>query len=79
MIDLNLTREQMLAEIRASEFALDRELSDPTSPEFAALPSFRYHSVKRTRSEVYGALCTGFAARFASLEPERVIREITRR
>jgi len=78
MIDLKLTREQMLAKIRASEFSLERELSDPTSPEFAALPSFRYHSVKRTRSEVYGALCAGFAARFANIEPERVIRDITR-
>ena len=68
----------MLAKIRASEFALDRELPDPTSPEFAALPSFRRHSVKRTRSEVFGALCTGFAARFASIEIERVIRDITR-
>jgi len=78
MIDLNLTREEMLAFIRASEFALDRELSDPTSPEFAALPSFRYFSVKRTRSEVYGALCMGFAARFASVEPERLILDLTR-
>ncbi len=78
MIDLSLTRELMLADIRASEFAPECELSDSANPEFAAALSLRFQTEKRTRSEMYGALCSGLAARYASVLPERLIRDVTR-
>jgi len=78
MIDLTLTRERMLADIRASEFDLERELADPADPDFASLPSLRFHTEKRTRGEVYGALCAGLATRYSDVAPENLIRDVTR-
>ncbi|MGH7600427.1 MAG: ATP-binding protein [bacterium] len=76
MIDLNRTKAQMLAEINASEKAWANRLSDPTAPGFVALDEAVLVVHGNTPDDFLSGLDSAFAARFASVPPEKLIRDL---
>jgi hypothetical protein len=76
MIDLDRTKAQMLAEINASEKAWTNRLSDLTAPDFVTLDEAFLVLRGNTPDDFLSGLDSAFAARFASVPPEKLIRDL---
>lgn len=76
MIDLDRTKAQMLAEINVSEKAWTNRLSDLTAPDFATLDEVLLAVRGNTPDDFLSGLDAAFAARFASVPPEKLIRDL---
>jgi anti-sigma regulatory factor (Ser/Thr protein kinase) len=76
MIDLDRTKAQMLAEINASEKAWVNFLSDPADQDFVSLGEARLAVEGKTPNDLFPALNAAFSKRFASVPPEKLIRDL---
>ncbi len=76
MIDLDHTKEQMLAEINASENALAKCLNDPSDPLFASLDEARLVVRGQTPDNLLPRLNGALAKRFANIPSEQLIRDL---
>lgn len=76
MIDLDRTKAQMLADINASEKAWMNRLSDLSSPDFITLDEAFLSVRGSTPDDFLSTLDAAFAARFASVPPEKLIRDL---
>jgi hypothetical protein len=75
MIDLNRTKEQVLAEIKASERAF-ADLNGPDDPRFVALDQACFTLHGKTPDELLPVLGAAFSMRFANLAPEHLFRDL---
>jgi hypothetical protein len=76
MIDLDHTKEQMLAEINASEKTLANCLSDPADPLFASLDEARLVVRGQTPDNLLPILNGALAKRFAGIPSEQLARDL---
>lgn len=76
MINLNRSKAQMLAEINASEKAWANCLSDFSAPAFVTLDEASLSLRGSTPDDFLSGLDAAFAARFASVPPEKLIRDL---
>jgi hypothetical protein len=76
MIDLNHTREQMLAEIKASEKAFANCMHDPADPGFIALVEARLIVQGKTPEDLLPILNVAFSKRFADIPSEQLFHDL---
>lgn len=76
MIDLDHTKAQMLADINASEKAWMNRLSDLSALDFITLDEAFLSVRGSTPDDFLSTLDAAFAARFASVPPEKLIRDL---
>jgi hypothetical protein len=76
MIDLTHTKEQMLAEIKASAHVFANCLHDPADPDFVALDEAYLIVQGQTPEALLPALNAAFAARCADVPPHQLRRHL---
>jgi hypothetical protein len=76
MIDLTQTKEQMLAEIKASAKVFANSMHDPADPGFVALDEAYLVVQGQTPDELLPVLNTAFAARCADVPPPQLRRHL---